>query len=209
MKTRLLPIPLVLLTPIVLLVIVVFAGIYRFSISDEQIMAKFPSTIQQRDPIVQAVFGLNVPYPITVPVPDTPSYAFMESWDDQHRWVIGDYDSGRERGSVALDTQLMLKLEDVEENYRYVSVIRVSNQGSGVFNYLALFKYDELRSRMVMVSSQLLGDRIEVLSLTQNASQVTVSLLSHANNMAFSEAPTESVSILFSISEKYQLSTSN
>ncbi len=209
MKKRLLPVPLVLLTPIVLLIIVISAGIYRFSLSDDEILAKFPTKTQQQDPIALEVFGINVPNPITVPVPETPSFAFMESWDEQHRWVLGDYDSGSERGTVALDTQLMRKLEGYDEQRGYLSVIRVSNQGSGVFNYLALFKYDELRSRMVMVSSELLGDRIEVQSLTQNAHQVTVSLLSHANNMAFSEAPTESMSILFSISEKYQLSTAN
>jgi hypothetical protein len=209
MKKRLLPIPLILLTPIVLLVIVVVAGVYRFSLSDQEIMAKFPTSTIKQDPIAQAVFGLDVPNPITVPVPETPSFAFMESWDEQQRWVGGTYDSGSERGSVALDTQLMLKLEGFEEQHGYLSVIRVSNQGSGVFNYLALFKYDSLRSRMVMVSSQLLGDRVDVQSLVQNGGNVTVTLLSHENNVAFSEAATESVSILFSISEKYQLSLSN
>ncbi|MBD0786208.1 hypothetical protein HUO09_07615 [Vibrio sp. Y2-5] len=209
MKKRFLPIPLILLTPIVLLVIVVAAGVYRFSLSDQEIMAKFPTTTKQHDPIAKAVFGLDLPNPITVPVPETPSFAFMESWDEQQRWVIGNYDSGSERGSVALDTQRMLKLKGFEESHGYLSVIRVSNQGSGEFNYLALFKYDSLRSRMVMVSSQLLGDRINVQTLAQNGSKVTVELLSHENNVAFSEAPTKSMSILFSISEKYQLSPSN
>ncbi len=41
-RSRILPIPLILLIPIVLLAIVIIAGVYRFSLSDDEIMAKFP-----------------------------------------------------------------------------------------------------------------------------------------------------------------------
>ncbi len=53
MKKRFLPIPLILLTPIALLIIVVAAGIYRFSLSDEEILAKFPQTYTQTDAIAE------------------------------------------------------------------------------------------------------------------------------------------------------------
>lgn len=39
-RKRILPIPLILLIPIVLLAVVIIAGIYRFSLSDDEIMAK-------------------------------------------------------------------------------------------------------------------------------------------------------------------------
>ncbi|WP_164683974.1 hypothetical protein [Vibrio maerlii] len=39
-RRRFLPIPLILLIPIVLLIIVVVAGVYRFSLSDEEILQK-------------------------------------------------------------------------------------------------------------------------------------------------------------------------
>ncbi len=46
-RKRLLPIPLILLIPVVLLIVVIVAGVYRFSLSDDEIMAKFPrSTVQ-------------------------------------------------------------------------------------------------------------------------------------------------------------------
>ena len=41
-RKRILPIPLILLIPIVLLAVVIIAGIYRFSLSDEEIMAESP-----------------------------------------------------------------------------------------------------------------------------------------------------------------------
>ncbi len=154
MKKRWLPIPLVLLTPIVLLVLVIAAGVYRFSLSDEEILAKFPVQSAQADAIVEQLFGLKVTTPLTIPVPEAASFALIDRWDGQHRWVMGNYDSGSERGQVLLDTHSLLALKGQEKRYGYAGIIRVSNQGSGVMNYLALFQYDELRLRMVMVDSQ-------------------------------------------------------
>lgn len=51
-RSRILPIPLILLIPIVLLAIVIIAGVYRFSLSDDEIMAKFPQAEVQSNPIV-------------------------------------------------------------------------------------------------------------------------------------------------------------
>jgi len=203
MKKRFLPIPLILLTPIVLLIVVAVAGVYRFSLSDEEILAKFPKSNVQIDTIAQQVFGLRLTNPITVPVPDTHSVAFMERWDKEQRWILGDYDTGSERGTVAFNTELLMTLDT--DKHIYVSIVTISNQGSGVFHYLALFKFDELRSRMVMVQSQLLGDRIKVQSIEQRNNKIEAMLLTHTKNQSFSEPPTQSVSILFSITEKFKL----
>ncbi|EKO3548941.1 hypothetical protein QNE85_002725 [Vibrio fluvialis] len=205
MKKRWLPIPLILLTPIVLLVLVIAAGVYRFSLSDEEILAKFPVQSAQADAIVEQLFGLKVTTPLTIPVPEAASFALIDRWDDQHRWVMGNYDSGSERGQVLLDTYSLLALKGQEKRYGYAGIIRVSNQGSGVMNYLALFQYDELRLRMVMVDSQWLGDRVEIQSVTQNNAQLNVSLLTRGENEAFANPPTKFVSIMFLISQKYQL----
>ncbi len=48
-RKRILPIPLILFIPVVLLITVIVAGIYRFSLSDEEIMAKFPRSEVQSD----------------------------------------------------------------------------------------------------------------------------------------------------------------
>jgi len=201
MKKRFLPIPLILLTPIILLIIVVVAGVYRFSLSDDEILAKFPQTRVEVNSIAQQVFGLRLTQPITVPVPDSPSVAFMERWDAQQRWVFGNYDTGRERGEVAIDTQRVIPLKEKV----YISIVTISNQSDALFYYLALFKFDEQRSRITMVQSEPLGDRIEVQSLERSNNQVEVTFLTHTKNQAISESPADSVSILFSITEKYQL----
>lgn len=201
MKKRFLPIPLILLTPILLLIIVIAAGVYRFSLSDEEILNKFPQTRVEVNAIAQQVFELRLTNPITVPVPDSPSVAFMQRWDQQQRWILGNYDTGRERGVVAVDTQRIIPLREKV----YVSIVTISNQSDERLYYLALFKFDEQRSRMTMVQSELLGDRIEVQSLEHSENQIEVTFLTHTKNQAFSESPADSASILFSITEKYQL----
>lgn len=58
MPRKKLPIPLILLIPLCLLAVVIVAGIYRFSLSDEEILAKFPSQQNvQADPVVEAILG--------------------------------------------------------------------------------------------------------------------------------------------------------
>ncbi len=39
-KRRILPVPLILLIPLVLLVVVIVAGVYRFSLTDEEILQR-------------------------------------------------------------------------------------------------------------------------------------------------------------------------
>ncbi|GAK87442.1 hypothetical protein JCM19238_5052 [Vibrio ponticus] len=78
MKKRLLPIPLILLIPILLLVVVILAGLYRFSLDDEDILAKFPSQNQSFDRVVEQVFAIRTPNPWTIQVPESTAFAFMD-----------------------------------------------------------------------------------------------------------------------------------
>ncbi|MEF1340510.1 hypothetical protein REH81_27735, partial [Vibrio rotiferianus] len=76
-RKRILPIPLILLIPVLLLAIVVIAGIYRFSLSDEDIMAKFPQTQSQANSIVAEVPGIQSRNPWTVQVPEQGAVTFL------------------------------------------------------------------------------------------------------------------------------------
>lgn len=205
MRQSRLPIPLILLTPLVLLALVVAAGVYRFSLSDEEILAKFPAHTVPNDPIVEELFRLRLLAPLTIAVPETFAFALIDRWDEAGRYVVANYDSGQERGVVALDTYTLIPLSQYARRYGYAGIIRVSNQGSAVMHYLALFEYDTQRQRMVMADSQWLGDRIVVEALTQKDDQLNVSLLTHAENQPLSDAPTKFKAILFAISQKYQL----
>lgn len=187
MKKRLLPIPLILLIPIVLLIIVVIAGVYRFSIDDEDILAKFPSTNQVIDPIVEQVFDIQSPNPWTIEVPETHAFAFIDTLDQSLHLAQGSYDAGAERGQVTVSTKW---LTFVDTN-QYVSVMTVSNQGSGVFYYLATFRYDTQRKRMVLANLLVLGDRIQIERLKFQDSQLTLSYRQHGENQPMAEQPNE------------------
>ncbi|WP_100752684.1 hypothetical protein [Vibrio salilacus] len=200
MKKRLLPIPLILLTPIVLLVVVSAAGLYRFSLSDEEVLAKFPSYSAQNDAIMQLLFSLTTPNPWTIKVPESGTFTFIKS-NNQPRIYSGKYQDGVERGSVSIDTRYLLKIAD----NRYIHPLSVINQGSGVFYYLTLSHYDTARQRMVSENAQLLGDRIHVKGIVVDGDRVTVTIQERDAHQAMSEEPTKITTILFKITEQDSL----
>ncbi|WP_194435796.1 hypothetical protein [Vibrio fluminensis] len=201
MKKRLLPIPLILLIPILLLIVVVVAGIYRFSLDDEDILAKFPSQIQTVDPIVKQVFSIQTPNPWTIQVPESSAFAFIDELDTQAQIAFGPYDSGAERGQVAVSTKW---LSFVDTN-QYISVLIVSNQGSGVFSYLATFRYDTQRKRVILEDSLLIGDRVVIDQLRYDNSQVTLDFRQHSQNQAMAEEPVEKVTKVVTVSSNLSL----
>ncbi|MDF5441634.1 hypothetical protein P3694_25520, partial [Vibrio parahaemolyticus] len=87
---KILPIPLILLIPIVLLVVVVIAGVYRFSLSDDEIMAKFPQTEVETNVIVQETLGITARNPWTIQVPEQSAVTFLDEWDKENGYLIGD-----------------------------------------------------------------------------------------------------------------------
>lgn len=200
MKKRLLPIPLILLIPIVLLIIVAVAGIYRFSLSDEEILAKFPSQASSQDTIMQSVFGIRTPNPWTVKIPESSAFTFI---DDvvQGNLLKGSYEDGAERGVVTIDSQKIVSLD----GNNYASILTLSNQGSGQFYYLILSEYDEFRQRLITKDSVLLGDRVDVLHLEGEQRNVVVTFLEHDKNQALAEPPSKQVNRTYVISGDGQL----
>ncbi|MFM2643140.1 hypothetical protein AAFX33_18515 [Vibrio chagasii] len=208
MKKKILPIPLILLIPIVMLVVVVVAGVYRFSLTDEEILAKFPSSQVSYDTVVETVFDLKTTNPWTIKVPETNAYAFINEVNDAKSLASGRYDSGVERGVVTVDTQKLLGVELGDTNI-FVAPMWVSNQGSGVFYYLGLFKHDQQRSRVVLVDQLFLGDRVEIQTLEVAQPDVTqakgkrngegfIGFTQHSAEQSFVEAPSEKVLMSFS-----------
>nr|WP_114766869.1 hypothetical protein [Vibrio rhodolitus] len=187
MKKRLLPIPLILLIPILLLVVVILAGLYRFSLDDEDILAKFPSQNQSFDRVVEQVFAIRTPNPWTIQVPESTAFAFMDQVIPETQSVSGAYDDGVERGLVNVSTQWLTTIEPNS----YLSVMTVSNQGSGIFSYLATFRYDVQRKRMVLIDTLLIGDRIAIDGLTYHERQVDLSYRQHSENQAMAESPNQ------------------
>ncbi|MEF1255306.1 hypothetical protein [Vibrio sp. M260112] len=200
MKKRLLPIPLILLIPVVLLIIVTVAGIYRFSLTDEEILAKFPNQGPKNNAIMAQVFGIKTTNPWTVKVPDSNAFTFIE--DLEHRPIAaGSYEDGPVRGRVAINTEQIVKLNDTT----YAVILAVSNQGSGVFYYLAISKYDEFRQRMIINGGALLGDRIKVAEISVVDRLITIKLLEREANQSMAEEPSQITTILFKLTEQDSL----
>ncbi|RTZ18199.1 hypothetical protein EJ063_05280 [Vibrio aquaticus] len=197
MKKRRLPIPLILLTPIVLLIIVAIAGIYRFSLSDEEILAKFPSQPSMTNPVMQSVFGIVTPNPWTIKIPQSSAFTFVsESLDGG--LLKGNYEDGAERGFVSINPSQIAQIND----NTYAVVIAVSNQGSGTFYYLSVSNYDEFRQRMIVKESVLLGDRVSVTSINVENAIVTVELLVHGEDQSLAEVPNKRTETAYELNDK-------
>lgn len=202
MRKRLLPIPLILLIPIVLLVVVIVAGVYRFSLDDSDILAKFPSQAQKQSPnqdrVMQQVFSISTPNPWTISVLENHAFALIDRIDDDRLWAQGRYDSGSERGQVSVSLQWLLPVDE----QKYVSIMAISNQGSGVFYYLTSFKYDQERQRLVLADERLLGDRIAIDEVSYASSVIQVSYRQHGNSQSYAEAPTEALTVSYRLGNK-------
>ncbi|WP_299142220.1 hypothetical protein [uncultured Vibrio sp.] len=208
MKKKIFPIPLILLIPIVMLIVVILAGVYRFSLSDEEILAKFPSSQVSYDPVVETVFDLKTTNPWTIKVPETNAYAFINEIDAPKAIAFGRYDSGVERGVVTVDTKSLSAVTLGNASF-FVAPMWISNQGSGVFYYLGLFKHDQQRSRVVLVDQLFLGDRVQIQTLdvaqqpdSQSQKKLTgegfIGFTQHSAEQSFAEPPSEKVLMSFS-----------
>ncbi|MGR5192602.1 hypothetical protein ACPV4H_01815 [Vibrio rotiferianus] len=193
-RKRILPIPLILLIPVLLLAIVVIAGIYRFSLSDEDIMAKFPQTQSQSNSIVAEVLGIQSRNPWTVQVPEQGAVTFLDEWDKEHGLLKGQYDAGATKGDVLVPTEFIAQ-RDINGTPWIIAPVVVTTQGSGAFYYLGLFKFDAVPSRVVLLNSVFLGDRIKMSSLEWvSDTKISLSYLEHGKNQAMSEQPDQLIS---------------
>lgn len=193
-RKRILPIPLILLIPVLLLAIVVIAGIYRFSLSDEDIMAKFPQTQSQANSIVAEVLGIQSRNPWTVQVPEQGAVTFLDEWDKEHGLLKGQYDAGATKGEVLVPTEFIAQ-RDINGTPWIIAPVIVTTQGSGAFYYLGLFKFDAVPSRVVLLNSEFLGDRIKISSLEWvSDTKVSLSYLEHGEEQALAEQPNQLIS---------------
>ncbi|MCG9689135.1 hypothetical protein L1D13_19695, partial [Vibrio tubiashii] len=111
MKKRILPVPLILLIPIVLLIIVAVAGIYRFSLTDEEILAKFPNQVSKSDRVMQSLFSIKTVNPWTIKIPESSAFTFIDDME-QPQIVKGTYEDGAERGEVSIETRFITQVNE-------------------------------------------------------------------------------------------------
>ncbi len=202
MPRKKLPVPLILLIPLCLLAVVIVAGIYRFSLSDEEILAKFPSQQNlQADPVVEAILGLQVPNPWTIQVPETSAFSLLTDIDPDTQVAAGSYDDGMERGSVYLLYAYQQSIYNDKSLSAVVIPFAVSNQGSGVFYYLGLFKWDSARQRVILSDAKLAGDRIDIIELKRSNDTMTLNFNKHGQAQSMSELPEEADSLICEVKD--------
>ncbi len=195
-RNRLLPIPLILLIPIVLLVVVIVAGVYRFSLSDEEIMARFPHNEVQSNSLVAQVLNIQSTNPWTIQVPEQNAVSFLDEWDKELGYLVGHYDAGATRGKVLLPTEFIVQREINQEPWIVAPMI-VTTQGTGSFYYVGLFKFDALPSRVVLLDSFFVGDRIKFNKVRwHDDTNIEVSYLEHGVNQAMTDTPKQLNSVI-------------
>ncbi len=190
MPRKKLPVPLILLIPLCLLVVVIVAGMYRFSMSDEEILAKFPShQVEKADVVVETILGIKASNPWTIQVPETSAFSLLTDIDVDKQVAAGGYDDGVDRGNVYLLYRFkQITLENDKLHFAIVP-FAVSNQGSGVFYYLGLFNWDEARQRVILTDAKLAGDRINIESLNVTEQKITLTFKSHGPEQSMAEVP--------------------
>ncbi|WP_319534418.1 hypothetical protein [uncultured Vibrio sp.] len=188
-RNRILPIPLILLIPVVLLITVIVAGVYRFSLSDDEILAKFPSREVQSNSIILDVLNIKSSNPWTIQIPEQNAVSFIDDWDKELGYLIGQYDADSTRGKVLLPTEYIVQRQINQEPWIVAPMI-VTTQGTGTFYYIGLFKFDALPSRVILLDSVFIGDRIKFHQLEwRDDTIIEASYLTHDVNQAMSEPP--------------------
>lgn len=188
-RNRLLPIPLILLIPILLLVVVIVAGVYRFSLSDDEIMAKFPQNEVQSDFIVSQVLDVQSSNPWTIQVPEQKAVSFLQEWDKERGYLIGHYDAGATKGQVLVPTDFIAKRQ-IEQDLWVSAPMIVTTQGTGAFYYVGLFKFDAVPSRVILLDSVFIGDRIQFEQLQwRDDTSIEISYKVHNVDQPMAEEP--------------------
>ncbi|MGP8308516.1 hypothetical protein [Vibrio sp. YIC-376] len=195
-RNRILPIPLILLIPILLLIVVIVAGLYRFSLSDDEILNKFPNNEVQSNSIVSEVLNIKSSNPWTIQVPEQNAVSFLQEWDKELGYLIGNYDAGATKGKVLLPTEFIVQRQINQEPWIVAPMI-VTTQGTGSFYYIGLFKFDAVPSRVILLDSVFIGDRIKFNQLQwHDDTNIEISYLTHDVNQAMAETPKQLNSVL-------------
>lgn len=225
MKKRFLPIPLVLLIPILLLITVIIAGVYRFSLTDEEIYQKqgraMPATVAKvaslpEKSVMRQLFSLKDAQPWHIQLPESDVMVELSGFNGEHenRRAIGHYENGLEKGQIALNyfKLLPLNIGDPSQQMTFTVPYIVNNQGSGVFLYIGLFRLHHDSKHIEQLDSLFLGDRIQLDQIEVDIPfDVTSSIIAHyrthTTEQAMSEQPNQTISLMIKV-ENDQLNAS-
>ena len=217
MKKRFLPIPLILLIPILLLITVIIAGVYRFSLTDEEIYQKqgraIPTAVKEapslpEKSVMRQLFSLKSAQPWHIQLPDTDIMVELNDFDGKHenKRAVGSYVNGVEKGQIAVNyfKLLPINIGDPSQQMTFTVPYTVSNQGSGVFHYVGLFRLHHASKHIEQLDSLFLGDRIKLDNIEIDAPfDVTGSIIAHyhthTTEQAMNEKPNQAISLTIKV----------
>ncbi|CAQ79352.1 putative exported protein [Aliivibrio salmonicida LFI1238] len=207
---------LVILTVILL---VVAAGIYRFNFTNDDIyvvqaddqVVPFDTTnnVDPKNNVMLMLFSFDIDRDWQIQLPDSEAKApltDLREYDDLHL-ATGKYQDGDEHGLVSLDYYNItpLHLGNIDDEMVFSAPFSVSNQGSGIFWYLGLFKLNTNTGEIGQIDTFFLGDRIKLEELKpEEPFDVTSSLhviyFKHSPQQSMAEAPNEKVEQFIKVS---------
>ncbi len=197
--------------------LVILAGIYRFNFTDDDLyVVQQDGTVvplnEDRDNVILTLFSIKTHKHWVIQLPESDAEAQLTRVGlGDSPFVSGDYQDGPERGSVNLDYQKILPINgagiDASKNMLFVAPFFVSNQGSGVFCYLGLFSLNHQSGEIKQLGTHLLGDRIEIKSLTIDepfdvTSSLVVSYLTHGDEQSMAQQPAKVMQESIKVSDK-------
>ena len=181
-----------------IILIVIIAGMYKFNyLANQPGYDVDGNKIEDsyRSEVLLKWFNLNTPNDFYVKIPDTNIKCKITELinSDSLQYAKGYYVNDEEKGEVLIDNSKIVALNQSTNNiFYFVTLFSVSNQGSGTFKYLGLFKLDYKAKTINQIDSYFLGDRIKVNSINYNGiDKLQVELNIHSVNQAMSEAPSE------------------
>lgn len=159
-------------------------------------MAKFPRNDVQPDPLVAQVLDIHSSNPWTIQVPDQNAVSFLDEWDKEFGYLVGHYDAGATRGKVLLPTEFIAQRKINQESWIVAPMI-VTTQGIGTTYYISLFKFDAVPSRVILLDSYLIGERVNISQLRwRDDTSIEVSYLKHGVSQTMEDTPKQSHSLM-------------
>lgn len=164
---------------------------------------KDENTSSQSEALLK-LFSLKTSNDWVITIPETNAKCKISEVDTDSLHVVkGVYIDGDERGEVIVDYLKITTLNQSSKDKQYFMVpFKVSNQGSGIFNYVGMFVLDYEGKTIRQIDSYFLGDRIIIDSLKYNGDDtLQVQLKAHSEQQSFSETPVESKELEVSVNK--------
>ncbi|MFC1234128.1 hypothetical protein [Vibrio sp. F74] len=189
---------------LIVITLVIVAGIVRFNFTNDDIYVVeadgqvVPFETSNDTNVMLTLFNFKTDNYWQVQLPDSDAEVRLtdiKEYDGFHL-AIGEYQDGEEYGLVGVDYYKIttLNLKGVDEEMVFSAPFSVSNQGSGVFWYLGLFKLNMNTAEVRQMDAFFLGDRIKITELKPDepfdiTSSLLITYFKHSQTQSMADKP--------------------